>query len=73
MDSSPAAQSGFLVAIESFIRYKSVRTRVVKTTTQGSVKKPYEKPLLRVYGDVRTMTKSSKKANGRTDKRGNKT
>ena len=28
----------------------------MKTTTQGSAKKPYEKPLLRVYGDVRAMT-----------------
>jgi hypothetical protein len=45
---------------------------VVKTTAQGSVKKPYEKPLLRVYGDVRTMTGTS--MIGRMgDKRGMKT
>jgi hypothetical protein len=46
---------------------------VVTTTAQGSAKKPYEKPLLRVYGDVRAMTESSMKGTGRVDKRGFKT
>jgi hypothetical protein len=31
------------------------------------VKKPYEKPVLRVYGDIRAMTQTSRVQMGNTD------
>ena len=31
----------------------------MKANLQGPVKKPYEKPKLRVYGDIRAMTQAT--------------
>ena len=56
MDSSPAAQSELLVAVERGIGYKDCGSGVVITSTKGRVKKPYQKPLLRVYGNIGAMT-----------------
>ena len=58
MDSSSAAQSELLVAVEGGISYKNGGRFVLKANTQGLVKKPYQRPMLRVYGDIRTMTQA---------------
>ena len=34
---------------------------------EGSKKKPYQEPKLRVYGDIRTMTQSVPKGKGKGD------
>ena len=39
----------------------------MKTNEQVPAKKPYEKPTLRVYGNVRAMTQSVSKKAGRYD------
>jgi hypothetical protein len=39
----------------------------LKTNEMGSQKKPYQKPNLRVYGDVRTMTATSMNMGTLTD------
>jgi hypothetical protein len=56
MDSSSACQSELLVAVNGAIEYKREGTGVLKPSVEGFVKKPYQKPKLRVYGDIRTMT-----------------
>jgi len=56
MDSPPAIQPELLVAVERGIGYKDGGSGVVKPNAQGSVKKPYQKPTLRVYGDIGAMT-----------------
>jgi len=58
MDSSAAAQSELLVALAESIGYKCSGRRVLKANGEGSSKKQYEKPLLRIYGDVRRMTEA---------------
>ena len=59
MDSSTAAQSELVVAVKGDIEYKSEGSCVLKTDARGAVKKkPYEKPNLRVYGDIRMMTQA---------------
>ena len=58
MDSSPAPQPEQLVAVQGRIRYKGEGRYVLKANLQGPLKKPYEKPKLRVYGDIRAMTQS---------------
>ena len=61
MDTSPATEFELLVAVERGIRYKCTGSCVVvlKNNAAGVVKKPYQKPTLRVYGDVRSMTQTS--------------
>ena len=59
MDSSSAAQSGLLVAVEGGIGYKGAGKRVLKSNAVGSGKKPYQKPSLRVYGDIRVLTETA--------------
>jgi hypothetical protein len=59
MDSSEAAQSELLVAVERGIGYKGRGSRVLKPKAEGIGKKPYQKPTLRKYGDIRTMTQAS--------------
>jgi hypothetical protein len=39
----------------------------VKADIQGPLKKSYEKPKLRVYGDIRAMTQTSRVQMGNTD------
>jgi hypothetical protein len=39
----------------------------LKANAQEYGKKPYEKPVLRVYGDIRTMTRSRSLAAGQLD------
>jgi hypothetical protein len=39
----------------------------LKANLQGSGKKPYEKPKLRVYGDIRAMTQSVTSARNMAD------
>ena len=58
MDSSPAAQFELLVALAEGIGYKNGGRCVLKVNPQGCGKKPYEKPVLSVYGDIRTLTQS---------------
>ena len=65
MDSSPAAQFELLVALAEGISYKNGGRCVLKANEQA--KKPYEKPVLRVYGDIRTMTQSHASMAGNTD------
>jgi hypothetical protein len=68
MDSSSAAQSELLVAVNGAIKYKREGTGVLKPRVEGFVKKPYQKPKLRVYGDIRTLTMgniSGKKFDGK--------
>ena len=43
---------------------------VLKTSAEGSLKKPYEKPILRAYGDIRVMTQTSRVQMGNKDKLG---
>lgn len=40
---------------------------MVKPKTPGCDKKPYQKPTLRMYGDIRTMTQSTGKASSKAD------
>jgi hypothetical protein len=56
MDSSSAAQSELLVAVNGAIEYKREGMGVLIPSVEGFVKKPYQKPKLRVYGDIRSMT-----------------
>ena len=58
MDSSSSAQSELLVAVAGNIGYKSCGMCVLNDNVQRAVKKPYQKPKLRVYGDIRAMTQS---------------
>jgi hypothetical protein len=39
----------------------------LKPNAQAYEKKPYEKPVLRVYGDIRTMTQAHASNRGNTD------
>jgi len=39
----------------------------LKANEQAYKKKPYEKPVLRVYGDIRTMTQSHASNRGNAD------
>jgi len=43
------------------------RRSILKTNEHVPAKKPYEKPTLRVYGNVRAMTQSVSKKAGRYD------
>jgi hypothetical protein len=48
--------------------YKGQGRSVVRDSVQGVPKRPYQKPRLMVYGDIRTMTMgnvSGKKADGK--------
>jgi hypothetical protein len=67
MDSSPAAQFELLVALAKGISYKNGGRCVLKANAQASEKKPYEKPVLRVYGDIRTMTQAHVAGKGNKD------
>ena len=67
MDSSPAAQFELLVALAKGISYKNGGRCVLKVNAQAYEKKPYEKPVLRVYGDIRTMTQSHASMAGNID------
>jgi len=67
MDSSPAAQFELLVALAEGIRYKNEGRSVLNVNTQGRGKKLYAKPVLRVYGDIRTMTQARSFAAGNLD------
>ena len=67
MDSSPAAQFELLVALAKGISYKNGGRCVLKANAQTYEKKPYEKPVLRVYGDIRTMTQARSFAAGNLD------
>ena len=67
MDSSPAAQFELLVALAKRISYKNGGRCVLKANAQAYGKKPYEKPVLRVYGDIRTMTQSHASMAGNND------
>jgi hypothetical protein len=58
MDSPSAAQSELLVAVQGRIGYKRGGGGVLKANTHMPVKRPYQKPMLRVYGDIRTMTQA---------------
>ena len=40
---------------------------MLKANAQAYEKKPYEKPVLRVYGDIRTMTQARSFAAGNLD------
>jgi len=40
---------------------------VLKANAQTYEKKPYEKPVLRVYGDIRTMTQARSFMGGHND------
>jgi hypothetical protein len=40
---------------------------VLKENAQGRGTKPYEKPVLRVYGDIRTMTQAHAATKGNAD------
>jgi hypothetical protein len=67
MDSSAAPQPEQLVAVQGRIRSKREGRYVLKANLQGSGKKPYEKPKLRVYGDIRAMTQSVTSARNMAD------
>ena len=67
MDSSSPAQFELLVALEEGISYKNGGRCVLKPNAQAYEKKPYEKPVLRVYGDIRTMTQARSFAAGNLD------
>ena len=67
MDSSPATQFELLVALAEGISYKNGGRCVLKPNAQAYEKKPYEKPVLRVYGDIRTMTQAHASNRGNTD------
>jgi len=69
MDSSSTAEFELLVALAKGIGYKDEGRRVLKVTAQGCGKKPYEKPMLMVYGDIRTMTQSHASTAGNSDGR----
>jgi hypothetical protein len=58
VDSSSPAEFELLVALAEGIGYKNEGRRVLKVNAQGCSKKPYEKPVLMVYGDIRSMTQS---------------
>lgn len=66
MDSPSAAQFELLVALAEGIGYKSYGRCVLKANA-GCGKKRYEKPVLRVYGDIRTMTQSTSFKAGMND------
>ena len=40
---------------------------MTSNSREGNKKKPYQKPALRVYGDIRTMTQSVPKGTGKVD------
>jgi len=40
---------------------------VTSNSREGSKKKPYQKPNLRVYGDIRTMTQTVPRGSGKAD------
>ena len=42
----------------------------MKINVEPSAKKPYEKPILRAYGDIRMMTQASRVQKGNADKFG---
>jgi len=42
----------------------------LKDNAQGCAKKPYEKPVLRAYGDIRMMTQTSRVQMGNMDRLG---
>jgi hypothetical protein len=67
MDSSEAAQSELLVAVERGIGYKGSGSHFLKTKAEGNARKPYKKPTLRVYGDVRILTGASPNMGGTAD------
>jgi hypothetical protein len=48
-----------LVALAEGIGYKNEGRSVLNVNTPGCGKKLYEKPVLRVYGDIRTMTQAN--------------
>jgi hypothetical protein len=70
MDSSSTPQPELLVAVQGGISYKSTGSCVLSANLRGAVKKPYEKPTFRVYGDIRTMTQATfskaKNSDGKT-------
>ena len=47
-----------MVALAEGIGYKNEGRRVLKVNAQACSKKPYEKPVLLVYGDIRSMTQA---------------
>ena len=67
LDSSAAAQFEHLVAVEGIIGYKNEGISVVKSDTHSSAKKLYQKPTLRVYGDIGTLTQSVASTNMHRD------
>ena len=67
MDPPSPAQFELLVALAEGISYKNGGRCVLKPNAQAYEKKPYEKPVLRVYGDIRTMTQSHASMFGNTD------
>ena len=58
MDSSETAQFELVVAGARCIRYKRMGRSVLRDCAKGLAKKPYREPKLKVYGDIRAMTKS---------------
>ena len=67
MDPPPSAEFELLVALAEGISYKNGGRCVLKPNAQAYEKKPYEKPVLRVYGDIRTMTQSHASMAGNID------
>jgi hypothetical protein len=56
-----------LVAVEGIIGYKNEGISVVKSDTHSSAKKLYQKPTLRVYGNIGTLTQSVASTNMHRD------
>jgi len=56
-----------LVALAKGIGYKNGGRSVLKAHAQWCGKKSYEKPVLRVYGDIRTMTQAHATIRGNSD------
>ena len=67
MDPPSAAQFELLVALAKGISYKSSGRSVLKANSEAGGKKAYEKPVLSVYGDIRTMTEARSLKAGRDD------
>ena len=47
-----------MVALAEGIGYKNGERHLLKANAQVCGKRPYEKPVLRVYGDIRSMTQA---------------
>jgi hypothetical protein len=57
-----------VVAVEGIIGYKNEGISVVKSDTHSSAKKKlYQKPTLRVYGNIGTLTQSVASTNKHRD------